>query len=816
MAFNFSFNTNPPSTPDRNHKASKGFDFGALDPSTTPAGPPPPSSAGSFTPAGNPSPSYLKSSIFGGSSPIKQATLPKQRLFGDQDSTISARSGLRKEFQSSPPATRSYGFAVDDYETDEEGDDHGDEDVQDKDLEDDSMVATTEDNDDGNSGEETYSEIDGSPGQSQNNSVRNGVSHIGARDNRSYQRHMTNDQSYGSRDNLSLFESHGQGDLRASFVQDVARKAPELQYTGAAKDIYHHMGAAEIFETDDLILETENIMDRLYTQGIGAAETETELTDTLQLASSMLLRLWAEYDEKYKTPPTDEYITSIGPGATASPFAKANFIAQLLVRIQHCSSTPSQNTSLNKLAKPLPHLLIEWLGTYHVIYASQLQDLYSYPPSSTAHRLFWNIALNGLLRGEVKAVVNLLHDTDWRHAWRAPGDISSKQGSQGYTGDALANVQKVVKAAANTLSTCPAFSGDWNSRSSDWTLFRRRVVKSVEALKELADGRHGNSSEHRDSMAFSRSSFGGGMYSRTANMAESRVPWHIYQSLMTLYNIVLGEATAIIGCSQDWLEATIGLFIWYDEGVDTDSLSMSRRRSILGSPSVQKDTQKLHECFLKATSDTTDFKVDTLSHMEVSLACLLEEDYESTFGFLRAWSGPISSAVAELGSYGGWLPPNDPENLLGMDELDEDDMLLLGHGAVADKHDSIKDQTLISYARSLSQHKSSRNLKSELDESGKDAWEITIALLGRLDSDERTNEMVEQFSKNFPLTSSTEVDKLWAILNRLNMQSHAERIAMVNLGPVFSSSPLLTPRRPMQARLQKRRTNMARQSGITH
>src|ERR1700694_5959509 len=56
--------SSPPSTPGRSSTAgARQYSFGASNPSTTPAGPPP-SSAGSFTPAGPPPSSVFGSSRF--------------------------------------------------------------------------------------------------------------------------------------------------------------------------------------------------------------------------------------------------------------------------------------------------------------------------------------------------------------------------------------------------------------------------------------------------------------------------------------------------------------------------------------------------------------------------------------------------------------------------------------------------------------------------------------------------------------------------------------------------------------------------------
>jgi hypothetical protein len=62
----------------------------------------------------------------------------------------------------------------------------------------------------------------------------------------------------------------------------------------------------------------------------------------------------------------------------------------------------------------------------------------------------------------------------------------------------------------------------------------------------------------------------------------------------------------------------------------------------------------------------------------------------------------------------------------------------------------------------------------------REGWELAIAVLGRLDSTARSEEMIEDFLKNFPLDSSPTIDKLWRLLNGLGMNRQAESVAEVS------------------------------------
>jgi hypothetical protein len=98
----------------------------------------------------------------------------------------------------------------------------------------------------------------------------------------------------------------------------------------------------------------------------------------------------------------------------------------------------------------------------------------------------------------------------------------------------------------------------------------------------------------------------------------------------------------------------------------------------------------------------------------------------------------------------------------------------LGYNSSPSKADGVKDQTLIAYARSLSQR---GPLKGQ--EITREGWELAIAVFGRLDSATRSEEMVGDFLKGFSLDSSATVDKLWILLNDIGMTRHAETTAEV-------------------------------------
>ena len=550
-------------------------------------------------------------------------------------------------------------------------------------------------------------------------------------------------------------------------------------YGKIAKDMYAQMGSPIVEESSDLILGTESIITRLYDEGIGATDNEDQLAQALATIPGELTKLWTDYQKATKVVDFEEYTTAIGPGPKASNFEKANFLAGLALQIHHPQILDPK--SFAPRVKPLPQVMLEWIDEHHDPYLYQFEEVQTHRPSPANHRSFWDTVLNGVLRGKVVAVVNIMKNAGWKDAWVGMDGTRDRYNQVGYSGVALANVERAVGAAYQVLSQCPAVSGDWNIRGSDWTLFRLRIAQALGDLKSFAEG--GDRSRYEPEAievgGFVDSQAGRpGSYANAAKKAESQVPWDVYQNLVTLYNLVMGDSNEIIANATDWCEATVGLLVWWDEGKEDRRLGLGRsqtnRRSTIKDSDSEIYLRKLRRSFESATAESTDFQVNTLNPIEVGLASLLGGDSEAVIGFLRALSGPVSSAVAEVASLAGWLPHADPQSLINMGSLDQEDMDLLGINPTSKNNDSVKDQTLITYAKSLAHRK-------QLKAGGitREGWELSIAVLGRLDSVSRSEEMVREFLNGLSLDSSTTVDKLWRLLNNIGMTGHAENAAEV-------------------------------------
>lgn len=793
------FSSSPPSTPDRRSNDAGKHWFAESNPSTTPAGPPPPSSAGSFTPAGQPPSSVLGSSESGAPYNNQSFSFSNQSVlkssnfqFGNQKPSSAyrqgakpsfggPRSGLSNEYKASPEP--------DDAASDEDADGETEMDQDQRESEysdegDDQME------DDGT--EDRYREdhmgLDNPQFNSSGPIPRGGADRYGASRNSDIflQSPAMLGRSRSREEDLIDFQKS----LQASTIE----RPKETLFETIAKEFTTQIGSAKIEESDDLILGTEEFIGRLYEEGIGAGDDANSLRRSLSIIPAELIRLWADYNESIAEHISAEYTATIGPGQHASKFTKANFLASLLLRLRHPTPVQIPNDSAHTFrgtlrtfveptleTKPIPMLLLEWMDEYHEPYPSQLDELYLHRPSPAHHQLFWETIMNSLLRGKVHGVVTALKNAGWKHARTAAEDLQSSSGEEGYSGKALENIELVIGEATQALSKCPAIGGDWDIRNSDWTLFRIGIQQARENLKSFAEGRN----RDREYSELSNTIRGDKTMTATARKAQSQVPWNIYQHLLSVYNLVLGDSSTVVETAMDWCEASIGLVIWWDPSKNHRRSRFGHSRPILSVPETQLYLTKLAESFYRATADSTEFQVNTLNPVEVGLACLFEEGVGPVLAFLRSWSGPISAAVVEIASLGGWLPCTE-QSLITMENFDQDDMEVLGITSPANKVEDMKDLTLITYAEALAQH-GSMQFKPRFGKAKRtrEGWELAIEVLGRLNSTTRSEEEVSDMLKNFTFDTGENVDKMWVLLNDLGMTRHAENVAEVSRSTVL-------------------------------
>ncbi|KAI1332589.1 hypothetical protein F5Y16DRAFT_356003 [Xylariaceae sp. FL0255] len=801
MAFRFTeFASSSPSTPERSSKKSSAFAFGG-HPSTTPAGPPPPSSAPSFTPMGEPSPSFLQSSIGAMTSKPKTPNFGRPNLRSSSKSTSKGSRGpLGRSIHGSTrqPSSLSREYHGEDEDQDEEEDAEGEEDYNiqksrpgtfampyDDDSEDDTdlphLDAHHDDEHDEEDAYEDEEDAEGGPEMTIEDVVEYDIEEDLLREiaeSGSFADPMHNTDG----DDLLMLATPAADErvrreatdiYRASALRSSMAQKRELKYAELAKGLYGHLGFVRVSEPDDVLLQTETVVNRLYDEGVGAEDNEEKLDMTLsQACVSLINDIWTPHVENLPMV-QDEHSAKVGPSSNAPAFEKAMYLSNLIFRIHH---TPPIPDAFGGSRTPLlPEILFQWQHNEHNLDGDQLDIILNHRPAPAAHSLFWQAIFNTLVRGDIRGAMRLLRGAAWESTKK------SHRGESAYVGQTLSNIKRAVEDLCQTMQACPAVSDNsWDIRSSDWTLFRLKAKAAKEALISFAEG-NGRAAGRFNDSGMSDSFGGSGSLTGLARKAESQIPWDIYENLQSLYAVLIGEPDAILAAAQDWCEATIGLLGWWDNGHNKAHRGLSHSRSIQLSHANDEDffdrlALSLH------TATESEFHFNSADAVEAGVVCAFEGNIEGVVGFLRLWSLPVASSVAEIASLGRWLPAPEPQNLITMDEFDMEDLEVLGlnKSSGPDDKDGIKDTTLIHYARGLKGRKQivSRTPRGTVS---RDGWELAVQVVGRMDSHERSEQMVQELLQSVMSTidehSRSTVDKIWALLNDLGMINFAEDTA---------------------------------------
>lgn len=797
--------SNAPSTPDRRSQRGYGMSYLDNQPSTTPAGPPPPSSAASFTPAGAPSDSFLGSSMmrgvgksnFGSSGPSTGRTLFER---SDASNAPLGRS-IRGRERGPSGLSRQFNFD-EDAEGEEEMDAEGEDELPPprgslfrmsrKDAFKDANVDADADAD----GDDMEAEIERFLVQEMEMGQAANADHTlddnGSDPGDLFLNMRHDDRPYGQPiigegSDLMMLNTPAATDRVRKEAEDIYRRSSahfgtttrnkEFRFGTIARDIYTSQDAATLTEPTELLLSNEDLVCRLYNDGVGAEEDVDKMDNSLATISYRLIRLWDDYVDTLPQPDGEDF-ASIGPGAQAQPFEKAAFVAHLILRMHHTRFDP--DTEQEK-TPPLPEVLFSWMNASHNLFPDQVREISRYKPSPACHSLFWQTLRNALLRGNVTGASHMLKNAGWEHVRKGT------RGEKAYTGKALENVRRFSAATWEILDQCPAAADDWDIWNSSWTLFRVRAKGALDRLTLFAEGRDVQMDDFDDGYDSPAQSM-----STMAKEASSQLPWDIYEHLQMVYGIVLGDHEAILETAQDWCEATVGLFGWWDDNTQQRrSLRISQGRfnaSTTNRFGASDDyLDRLSAAFHKVIQ--SDLNPNTMDPVEVAIASAFEGNVTAVIGCLRIWSLPVSCSVAEIASLGEWLPATQFSNDLPADGLDMEDLALLGISQPSDdEKQGIKDTTLVLYARELAgiEHLSPQ----------RDGWEMAIQVLGRMDLPEKSEQTVGELLRDLLATldqnSGSTVDKMWRILNDLGMINFAEETAEVSRWKMIFLMRLLT------------------------
>lgn len=547
-----------------------------------------------------------------------------------------------------------------------------------------------------------------------------------------------------SREAESIFKQSS-----ARLGRTTARRA--FQFASIARGMYSNGHPTQTVESPALILATEDLVCRLYDEGVGVEDDAEKMDNSLAGVAFRLTQLWNDYASSLPKPEGEDF-TVFGLGAKALPFAKAAYVAHLVLRMHH---TRLDDEYEGEKTVPLPEIMFDWLRSSYNLLPDRVRSLYRDSPSPASHPIYWETLRSLLLRGDLPEAVQLLKNAGWENVLNPGGD-------KAYTAKALEHIRLFTDAACETLTQCPAMRSDWDIWSSDWTLFRVRARAALDKLTIFAEGRGSRLNDFSaEPTSASLSSI-----SSMARMASSQLPWEIYENLQLVYDIILGKPEPIIETAQDWCEATIGLLGWWDDGSQQ--------------PSPVSYSMDYFDRLAAAFHLVCDFGLipSAVEPLDVAMASAFEGNMNAVIGILRVLSLPIGCSVAEIASLGGWLSPGASAKLQSSDDLDKEDFAVLGSVLPTnDEVDGIKDSTLALYARAL----------AAIDRLSPDryGWEMAMQVLGRMDSPDKSEQLVGELLqglfKSVKENSRPMVDKMWRNLNDMGMAEYAEQTAAVSI-----------------------------------
>ncbi|KAL4917110.1 hypothetical protein BDW62DRAFT_184625 [Aspergillus aurantiobrunneus] len=550
-------------------------------------------------------------------------------------------------------------------------------------------------------------------------------------------------------------------------------------------------------EPSDFIIQTEDKISRMYDETRQAQYNDQYLQSAIGKICAALSRVWYNTPENNKS---SHRGTGIGPGDNAPNAIKAGFLGSLLLQLHYPPPSTAKSTGFpnsfgftaprslvfggrGEVPVPIPKMLLDWLDTNSSL-LGDIQALRQVGPDPTVSPNFWEIFNAAILRGRLSEAFQILRSADFNYARSALEDGLPQAG---YRGAQLQNIQRCINKALQVLESCPSVQhDDWDVRGAEWALYRKRVLAAMSDLEEFAEGDEqpvpapamtGNPFQAVN-FGLGPNTFQGTSFTESARMAESRVPWTIYQNLRSMYRIVLGDPAAIMGHAQSWVEATIGLTVWWD-GQDDEGAIEGSAADFLSTrgPTSRSDPylRRLNLAFRSATNaegDDTGFRINSLSGLEVGLASVFEGDVEGVLELLQTWSLCVASAVAEVASVGGWLETRSSAS--PPTGFSDNDLMVLSYGQSdnAPTRRVSRDDVLSAYAAGLFERQSIEN------ESGaRGGWELALEVLSRLDDNQKMQKSVSELLDKLPLDTAEQMDKVVLLCSELGLDKEGRRVS---------------------------------------
>ncbi|RMZ67494.1 nuclear pore complex subunit nup85 [Pyrenophora seminiperda CCB06] len=763
------FRGGPPSTPGRNSYDSQKFWESQNAPSTTPAGPPPDKSTyPSSTPGGAPPtmnkglfstsrPTFDKPNSYGfGATSLFGSSPPKPSLFeGIGSGSIGTSTAGRPPVQRGRPTSGTFRVPSASSDDGMNRDAEGDESEED-------LYTHRRNHDDDEDEDESEDSEEDPPSASRRNKTQNRLA-----------------QSVVSMTSANDIDS------TPALVRPGVKQT-RFDLLALAKGLASNNGKAALQESDHVILETERLVEKAMESL--HSDTPAQRTDVLGSVAQELITTWQAASKSNLRAGTTS-----SQSASATDILHASRLASLLLTLHHppkvglvqqasaLALVPARSKS--EAYTPIPRILLNWLNSTYSG-ASEVDDVMKLSNGYSRHPSFWEAVHITVVRGNFSQTLKLLQGAQLEHAETAELD---GLGTTGYAGKHLQYANHAIRQALDLLRECPAILApeDWDIKGHDWDNFRRRVQQTRADLEEFSEGE--SASRHAMSQSFQAAHFGisqtqaSFQLSVASRKAESKVPWSIYENLGKLYQLLLGNEQEILELSADWIEAVIGLGVWWngEEGDQTQGSLAASRRSIMRSQRVRPVDVTPIKAYCQRLSASLaavihnsdeDFGVNVVDQFEVGVACILDDNMEGALQIIQGWSLTIATAVAELASVGEWF--SSAKGI--MDQFDQSDLMVLSYTEQQEPKGVTKDDLLVAYSTLLA---SKAQLRSQAGQVSREGWEIAVKILGRLDDSIAANERIERILSNLPLESSARVDKITQLCLDLGLSQHAVTIA---------------------------------------
>ncbi|KAK6368566.1 hypothetical protein LTR64_006720 [Lithohypha guttulata] len=550
----------------------------------------------------------------------------------------------------------------------------------------------------------------------------------------------------------TLRSSAGRSTNRLQQYSLLPRNGQEAFVPGLARDLKRRTSITNLEnDPDPVIVQTEQVIRSVQEDAINTNKNVQD--EVLAEAATELETVW-ERSKTSRRRRKDEDL-SIGPGPGATPFENARYTAVLILRLYHASKIPQDEVGVMSM----PQILLDWLNEYHMTIETAYNQVINHPDNVTADVLFWDVIEALTARGKIEEAVRLLGDADFSYA-----KVDNEAGlvDADYTGPQLQAIQTAVLQVRQTLNASPAIqTQDWSIDGYEWVAYRKDVQAALEELRESTD-------IHDDSELLEAEA-------DTHLVRPGKgLPFEIFERLQTVYSIMLGSSADLITISQDWLEASILLTVWWngnqDNKVQQWSFDVSRAHPT--EQNTELETQaylnRLKESFLAVTdpSSRDTWQLNHQSPLELAIALTLQGDMPSVLSLVQIDSLCLSSALAEIGSWSGWLNSNAVP-----DGLDRDDLMVLTGGT--SNATISKDEILERYSHELFKKTALENSQSTVV----DGWEIAISVISRCDNQSLASRTVQQYIEELEVTTADRAERLVTLCGELGMAEEARKVS---------------------------------------